>query len=78
MKFKSFSICVCTFKCKTNRDSECDICIHSFSDYSKNIFNIIDHSTENLGEDVWNQVKDLVSKKEEAVKKAEAAAKEAL
>ncbi|KAJ9580047.1 hypothetical protein L9F63_004284, partial [Diploptera punctata] len=47
-------------------------------DYSKNVYIVIEHSMENLGPDVWDQVKDLVAKKEEAVKKAETAANEAL
>ena len=48
------------------------------ADYSNNISVIIDDSIENLDADVWDKFKKLIKRKDEAVAKAEAAAKEAL
>ncbi|PSN32294.1 MICOS complex subunit Mic60 [Blattella germanica] len=50
----------------------------SIRDYSRNIYLVVEHSTEHLEQDVWDQVKELVARKDEAVKKAEKAANEAL
>jgi len=59
--------CICTYN-------------NSFiiADYSHNISVIIDDSIENLDADVWDKLKKLIKRKDEAVAKAEAAAKEAL
>lgn len=48
------------------------------ADYSHNISAIIDDSVETLDADVWDRLKKVVKRKDEAVAKAEAAAKEAL
>jgi len=58
------------------------ICTYNSSsiiaDYSHNISVIIDDSVETLDADVWDKLKKLIKRKDEAVVKAEAAAKEAL
>jgi len=48
------------------------------ADYSHNISVIIDDSVETLDADVWDKLKKLIKRKNEAVAKAEASAKEAL
>jgi len=58
------------------------ICTYNSSfiiaDYSRNISVIIDDSVETLDADVWDKLKKLIKRKDEAVAKAEATAKEAL
>jgi hypothetical protein len=48
------------------------------ADYSHNISIIIDDSIETLDADVWDKLKKLIKRKNEAVVKAETTAKEAL
>lgn len=48
------------------------------AEYSHNISVIIDDSVETLDADVWDKLKKLIKRKDEAVAKAEATAKEAL
>jgi len=50
----------------------------TIADYSHNISVIIDDSVETLDADVWDKLKKLITRKNEAVAKAEASAKEAL
>lgn len=58
------------------------ICTYNYTliiaDYSHNISVIIDDSVETLDADVWDKLKKLIKRKNEAVAKAEATAKEAL
>ncbi|KAJ4445974.1 hypothetical protein ANN_12660 [Periplaneta americana] len=51
---------------------------NAIKDYSKNIYAIIDSSVQNLDPDVWEKLKKLIERKDEAVVKAEKNAKEAL
>ncbi|KDR13531.1 MICOS complex subunit Mic60 [Zootermopsis nevadensis] len=55
-----------------------DDAANAVRDYSKNIYHIVEKSAETLDADVWDKLKKLVAKKNEAVVKAEANAKEAL
>lgn len=48
------------------------------ADYSHNISVIIDDSVEKFDADVWDKLKKLIKRKDEAVAKAETTAKEAL
>jgi hypothetical protein len=48
------------------------------SDYSKNIYHVIEKSAETLDADVWDTLKKLVAKKNEAILKAEANARETM
>jgi mitofilin len=52
--------------------------VNTIRDYSHNISVIIDDSVETLDADVWDKLKKLITRKNEAVAKAEASAKEAL
>jgi len=52
--------------------------VNTIRDYSHNISVIIDDSVETLDADVWDKLKKLIKRKDEAVAKAEATAKEAL
>jgi hypothetical protein len=58
------------------------ICTYNYSliiaEYSHNISIIIDDSIETLDADVWDKLKKLIKRKNEAVVKAETTAKEAL
>lgn len=47
-------------------------------DYSKNIYHVIENSLETLDVDVWDKLKKLIERKDAAVVKAEANAKEAI
>jgi hypothetical protein len=48
------------------------------ADYSHNIHVVIDDSVETLDAGVWDKLKKLIRRKDEAVAKAEATAKEAM
>jgi hypothetical protein len=48
------------------------------ADFSQNIYLVIDSSVETLDASVWDDLKKLINKKNEAVAKAEATAREAL
>lgn len=48
------------------------------ADYSKNIYHVIENSVETLDADVWDKLQKLIERKDAAVVKAEANAKEAM
>jgi hypothetical protein len=54
------------------------VIIFLVAEYSKNIYHVTEKSAETLDADVWDKLKKLVAKKDEAVIKAEANAKEAM